>query len=60
MGLSLWHLLIVVLVIVILFGPGRLPRAMEDLAKGVKAFRNGLKDEDDKASKDKDSQDKSA
>lgn len=48
MGISLWHLLIVVLVIVVLFGPGRLPRAMEDVAKGVKAFRNGLKDEDNK------------
>lgn len=55
MGLSLWHLLVVILVIVILFGPGRLPRAMEDLAKGVKAFRSGLKDEDDKSAKDKDS-----
>lgn len=46
MGPSIWHILIVVLVIVLLFGTNRLPRTMEDLAKGLKAFKKGLKDED--------------
>jgi len=48
MGLtSIWHILVVIVVIFLLFGAGRLPRVMEDLAKGLKAFKKGLKDEDD-------------
>jgi sec-independent protein translocase protein TatA len=46
MGLSIWHLLVVVLVVVLLFGTKRLPNVMEDLAKGIKSFKKGLKDED--------------
>ncbi len=48
MGLSIWHLLVVVLVVVLLFGTKRLPNVMEDLAKGIKSFKKGLKDEDGK------------
>lgn len=46
MGPSIWHILVVVLVVVLLFGTSRLPRVMEDLAKGLQAFKKGLKDED--------------
>lgn len=49
MGPSIWHILIVILVIVLLFGTNRLPRVMEDLAKGLNAFKKGLKDEDTKS-----------
>ncbi len=42
---SIWHLLIVLVVVVVIFGAGRLPSAMNDLAKGIKAFRSGMKDE---------------
>ncbi len=49
MGISLWHILVVVLVVLVLFGTGRLPRLMEDLGKGITSFKKGLKgDEDDK------------
>ncbi len=48
MGLSFWHLAVVVLVIVLLFGTKRLPHVMEDLAKGIKSFKKGLKEEDSK------------
>ena len=46
MGPSFWQILIVVLVIVLLFGANRLPRIMEDMAKGIKSFKKGLKDDD--------------
>lgn len=46
MGLSIWHLLVVVLVVLILFGGGKLPRLMGDLAEGIKAFKKGMKDDD--------------
>jgi sec-independent protein translocase protein TatA len=47
MGISFWHILVVVLVVVLLFGTKRLPGTMEDLAKGLKAFKKGLKDDDE-------------
>ncbi len=46
MGISLSHLLIVMVIVLILFGAGKLPKVMNDLAKGIKAFKDGLKDED--------------
>ncbi|MDO4974971.1 MAG: twin-arginine translocase TatA/TatE family subunit [Alphaproteobacteria bacterium] len=46
MGISLSHLLIVMVIVLILFGAGKLPKVMNDLAKGIKAFKEGLKDED--------------
>jgi sec-independent protein translocase protein TatA len=46
---SIWHWLVVLLIVLVLFGAGKIPRLMGDLAKGVKAFKTGLKDEDEKA-----------
>lgn len=42
---SLGHWLIVLLVVLIVFGAGRLPKTMGDLAKGIRAFRAGMRDE---------------
>lgn len=50
MGISLSHLLLVLVVALIVFGAGRLPSIMADLAKGLKAFKNGLRDEEEKPS----------
>jgi sec-independent protein translocase protein TatA len=46
MSPSFWQILIVVLAIVLLFGAGRLPRLMGDLAEGIKSFKKGMKDEE--------------
>lgn len=43
---SIWHWVIVLVIVLLLFGAGKIPRLMGDLAKGVKAFKAGLKDED--------------
>ena len=50
MRLSIWHILVVVLVIVLLFGvrKGKIPQIMGDLGKGLRSFKDGLKDGDDK------------
>jgi sec-independent protein translocase protein TatA len=45
---SIFHWLVVLAIVLLLFGAGRLPSVMGDLAKGLKAFRSGLKDEGDK------------
>ncbi len=42
---SLGHWLVVIAVVLILFGAGRLPKAMGDLARGLRAFRGGLQEE---------------
>ena len=44
MGLSFSHLILLTLVILILFGAGKLPQVMGDLAKGLRSFKDNLKD----------------
>ena len=42
---SIWHWLIVLAIILVLFGGGgKIPRLMKDLGQGITAFRKGLKD----------------
>lgn len=52
MGLSVWHVIVVLVVVLILFGAGKLPQVMGDVAKGIKNFKSGLADGDDKARSD--------
>ncbi|MCB9989581.1 MAG: twin-arginine translocase TatA/TatE family subunit [Rhodospirillales bacterium] len=58
MAPGIWQILLIVLVILLLFGAGKLPRIMGDLAKGVTAFKKGLKDEDAAAPQVEDKKDK--
>lgn len=51
MGISLWQVLIVVVLVFLLFGAGRLPRVMEDIAKGIKSFKKGMNEEETPAEK---------
>ncbi len=41
------QILVVVLLLLLLFGASRVPGIMENLAKGVKSFKKGLKDDDE-------------
>lgn len=46
---SLWHLLIVLAVVLVLFGGrGKISQIMGDFAKGINAFKKGLKEDDKK------------
>lgn len=47
MGISIWQLLLVLLIVFVVFGAGKLPRVMGDLGKGVRSLRQGLKGEDE-------------
>jgi sec-independent protein translocase protein TatA len=49
-GLSLWHWLVVIILVLLLFGKGRISDMMGDLGKGLKSFKHGMADEDDKPS----------
>jgi sec-independent protein translocase protein TatA len=48
MGLSFSHILLVLIVALVVFGAGRLPSIMTDLAKGLRAFKDGLREAEDK------------
>jgi sec-independent protein translocase protein TatA len=43
---SIWHWLIVLVVVLLLFGRGKIPELMGDVAKGIKSFKKGMTDED--------------
>jgi sec-independent protein translocase protein TatA len=48
-GLSLVHWVILMAVVLLFFGAGRLPNVMGDFAKGIKAFRSGMRDDEHKS-----------
>jgi sec-independent protein translocase protein TatA len=43
---SIWHWLIVLVVVLLLFGRGKIPELMGDMAKGIKSFKKGMSDDD--------------
>ncbi|MCK9540710.1 MAG: twin-arginine translocase TatA/TatE family subunit [Novosphingobium sp.] len=45
MGFSLPHLIVLALVVVLLFGRGRISEMMGDFGKGIKSFKQGIADE---------------
>jgi sec-independent protein translocase protein TatA len=47
---SIWHWIVVGLIVVLLFGRGKISDMMGDVAKGIKAFKKGMA-EDDTATK---------
>ncbi len=51
-GLSIWHWLIVLLVVMLLFGTGKVSNLMGDFAKGIKAFKKNMAEDDDVSMQD--------
>ena len=47
MSLGIWEILIVLVLVLVLFGAGKLPRVMGDFGKGLRNFKDGLKGEGD-------------
>ncbi len=45
-GLSIWHWMIVLLVVLLLFGTGKVSTLMGDFAKGIKAFKKNMADDE--------------
>lgn len=48
---SIWHWLIVLAIALLLFGRGKIPMLMGDMAKGIKAFKSGMKEDPDAVAK---------
>ncbi len=41
-----WEIILLLLAVILLFGSGRISSLMGDVAKGIKSFKSGLKDDD--------------
>lgn len=52
MRLGVWELILILAIVFVLFGAGKLPKVMGDFGRGVRALRDGLKgDGEDKGDK---------
>jgi sec-independent protein translocase protein TatA len=49
-SLSIWHWMIVIVVVLLLFGRGKISDLMGDVAGGIKAFKKGMAEDDAPAS----------
>ena len=45
-GTSIWHWLVVGIIVLLLFGRGKISEMMGDVAKGIKAFKKGMSEEE--------------
>jgi len=45
MSIGIWQIVLILAIVLILFGAGKLPRVMGDVAKGIKNFKTGMKEE---------------
>ncbi len=46
MGIGVWQVILILVIVLIIFGAGKLPKVMGDVAKGIKNFKSGLGDEE--------------
>lgn len=47
MSIGIWQVVLVLLIVLILFGAGKLPKVMGDLATGIKNFKRGMNEDDE-------------
>ena len=45
-SLSIWHWIVVIAVVLLLFGRGKISELMGDVAQGIKAFKKGMTDDE--------------
>jgi sec-independent protein translocase protein TatA len=59
MSIGFWQIAIVVILVVLLFGRGKISDLMGDVAKGIKSFKKGMSDSPDSSDQNKDDQNNS-
>ncbi len=52
MGIGFWQIAVVVILVVLLFGRGKISDLMGDVAKGIKSFKKGMSDNPNSTDKD--------
>ena len=55
MSIGFWQIAVVVVLVVLLFGRGKISDLMGDVAKGIKSFKKGMKDPDKELDSNQDS-----
>jgi sec-independent protein translocase protein TatA len=55
---SIWHWIIVLIIVLLLFGKGKIPSLMADMAKGIKSFKKNMSDDDNSDRSSQDNQNK--
>lgn len=58
LALSVYHVIIIVAILLLLFGGKKIPELMRGLGSGIKEFKDAVKDEDKKDTTTKDSEEK--
>ena len=46
MSIGVWQVVLILAIVLIIFGAGRLPKVMGDVAKGIKSFKKGMQEAD--------------
>jgi sec-independent protein translocase protein TatA len=56
---SIWHWIIFLIIVLLLFGKGKIPTLMADMAKGIKSFKKNMSEDDasDKSNSDNSNKD---
>ena len=54
---SIWHWIIVLIIVLLLFGKGKIPSLMADMAKGIKSFKSNMAEDEKPANPDQDNPD---
>ena len=54
MSIGIRQIVLILAIVLILFGAGKIPRVMGDVAKGIKNFKTGMKEEENSAEVDED------
>ena len=52
MGPSFWQIAVVIVIVVLLFGRGKISSLMGDVAKGIKSFKKGMSDDSSSSNDD--------
>jgi sec-independent protein translocase protein TatA len=55
---SIWHWIIVLIIVLLLFGKGKIPTLMADMAKGIKSFKKNMSEDDASDKSDSDNSNK--
>lgn len=51
MSIGIWQILLILVIVFVIFGAGKLPRVMGDLGRGIRSMREGLKGDEESESK---------
>ena len=54
---SIWHWIIVLIIVLLLFGKGKITSLMADMAKGIKSFKSNMAEDEKPANPDQDNKD---